>query len=77
MADSYRVRINLDVLARNMSKAEGRTFSVDEARDFLASNCFIHLDGDRWLCEDVSLGLLHSSEIVAKGPEDRLSSWSG
>ena len=70
MADSYRIKIDMPLLVRSMSKGERRNMTEDEVREFLASNGVVHLENDWWLCEEITLGLFNEPEITARVPAD-------
>lgn len=67
MADAYLVQVNLPLIAKNLSKAEGREFSIMEVEDWLQENGYVRTEGG-WLVEEISLGLLDKSEILSMKP---------
>lgn len=64
MTDTYRVKIDLTLLAANTSKGEGRLVNEAEVRDFLVDQGFIPCEKG-WICEEISLRLLNPEEIVS------------
>lgn len=51
------------VLLANLQTFEPH-LSAGDVMAYLAENGFVHVRGNEWECEDVSLELLHESEIV-------------
>jgi hypothetical protein len=69
MADAYRLRIDMDRLTANLATAEAQPITLADARDFLMKNDFIE-KGEFWICERVSLRLLHESEVLSSEAVD-------
>jgi hypothetical protein len=63
MADTFRLKIDLALLAENLSRADGKPQSQEDVAEWLRGNHFIP-QGDWWVCEEISLGLLDKSEII-------------
>lgn len=59
-----RIRINLDLLRENVSKADARMWSEAEVLRFLREAGFTP-DGDWWLGSEADLGQLDPEEVTA------------
>ena len=64
MTDTYRVNIDLSLLAVNTSKGEGRPVSEAEVRDLLVDQGFIPCEKG-WICEEISLRFLDPEEVLS------------
>jgi hypothetical protein len=68
----FRIRINLELLRENVSKAEGRVWSNAEVLQWLHDAGFTRA-GEWWITEEANLGQLEPEEVIAV--EDADSSW--
>ena len=61
MSDTCRIAVNMDVLVQHLS-ADGELWTVERVAEYLAEAGMIHVAGDQWLADAVSLGALDPSE---------------
>ncbi len=63
----FRIRLNWPLILRDMSKEEGRPVPQQEVIDLLKQSGFSQ-DGDYWVAEESSLGLLDPAEVLEAEP---------
>ena len=77
MADTLKIRIDIERLTSNMAAAEGSTPSLDDVLAFLAECGFVDLGGAVWGCEEISLRALDQSEWKREVPRPAGRCWCG
>ena len=66
MTDSFYIQVDMDKLAKNLSKAEGKQYTEVEVLALLVDNGFIRqaqLGKDWFIAEEISVAILERGEI--------------
>jgi hypothetical protein len=69
MARRLRVKLNVPLLAENLSKEDSQVTSESEVREWLQDAGFTP-HGDWWLVTEADLGQVDPSEVLEIAPED-------
>jgi hypothetical protein len=67
MNRQVRIRVNMPVLIRNMSREEGQPVSADDVTQWLRDAGFVQ-SNDYWIVAEVELGHLDPSEVICVEP---------
>jgi hypothetical protein len=69
MENRLVVRIDLELLRRNLSKADARDCSLEEVSEWLTQSGFTRREDGLWLVHEEDMGQLDPSEVKIEGSE--------